>query len=466
LNLEQYWLNLCVLNLSKSKEDLSSRLRRALPLQSLPEVAEFFKRAAEAGAFEGRSTLLNFLLDLRKNLLTVQAHDGKGTRKRYSRSTKLMYKGLLQFGGPLVASFLNLNLLGLAINTCKVLYKKDALLYIGLLQESKFKHLAQLLKQIMAKKEIDSKVPLEVSKDETACIALATWNRRTDCTDGFCGLKIANGVSHSCTFDCNPSAATYESIRDAFATHVVGTMCSLVALNPLCAGLPTLVPGMLPTCNTFTHVSVQQRWDQVRSFIRSHFADVGVLVSHASDGDRRRVKCMLQSIEKETYGLDCPGFIMKAELVNGYPVLMDQDAFHIGKKVRNLFLVASRNVFWRTNLATINHLRLVMSIFSRAEHGLLEEDVNVKDKQNVAAVQRVSSLKVRACLDKLQRALLFLMEGLSSKTFLAHGCTLKSSTLFCRCFTVSTCCTGGSCWRPSSCIWVPSLFFIAVLGTL
>lgn len=176
LDLDRYWLNRRVLNLSKSKEDLSARLQRALSSGSLPEIAEYFKRASEAGAFDGRSTLLNFLLDLGKNLISVQAHDGKGTGKRYSRSTKLMYECLLQFGGPLVANFLNLNLLGPAINTCKALYRKDALLYVGLLQESTVEHLAHLLEQIMAKKGIAGKVPLEVSEDETACIALVPCN--------------------------------------------------------------------------------------------------------------------------------------------------------------------------------------------------------------------------------------------------------------------------------------------------
>ncbi|GAQ78082.1 hypothetical protein KFL_000070500 [Klebsormidium nitens] len=402
LELDRYWLNVHVLNLSKSKEDLSARLKRALASGSLPEIAEFFRRASESGAFEGRSTLLNFLLDLGKNLLTVHEHDGKGTGKRHSRSSKLMYECLQQFGGPLVANFLNVNLLGPAINTCKSLYRKDALLYVGLLQESTFEHLAGLLKQLMAKKGIIGKVPLEVSEDETACIASATWNCRTDCIDGFCGPKAVDGSPHVCTFDCNPSAASYESIVGAFDTYATGTMCFVVALNVLCADLPTLVLAILPTCNTFTHVSIQQRWDQVRSFLVTHFAEIGVLVSHASDGDRRRVKCMLQSIARGTYGLECPGFIMKAEVVNGYPVMMDQDPFHIGKKLRNPLLVASRNVYWGTHLATINHLRLVMSVFPKSEHGLLEEDVDVRDKQSVAAVQRAASLRVLSCLEKLQ----------------------------------------------------------------
>jgi hypothetical protein len=388
-------------HLSKSKEDHLARLKRALVSGSLPKIAEFFTRASDVGAFEGRSTLLNFLLDVGKNLLTVHQHDGKGTGKRHSRSSKLMYECLQQFRDPLVANFLNLNLLGPAINTCKSLYKKDALLYVGLLQESTFEHLARFLKQLIEKKGIAGKVPLEVSEDETACIASATWNRRTGRIDGFYGPKAANGAAHACTFDCNSSVKTYESIISSFDTHVTGTMCSVVAINPLCAGLPTMQLALLPTCNTFTHVSVQQRWDQVRSFMSTHFLDLGVLVLHASDGDRRRVKCTLRSIAGGTYGLDCPGFIIKAEVLEGYPVLMDQDAFHIGKKLRNPLPVASRNVFWGTHLVTINHLRLVMSAFPKSEHGLLEEDVNVRDKQNVAAVQRVASLKVLACLDEL-----------------------------------------------------------------
>lgn len=159
---------------------------------------------------------------------------------------------------------------------------------------------------------------------------------------------------------CNPSAESFESIKAAFDDHVVGTMCSVVLLNPLCAGLPTLVLGILPTCNTFNHERVQSRWDQVRSFLDAHFADLGVLVSRGSDGDRRRVKCMLRSISTRTYDLERPGFIMRARIVGGYPLLMDQDAFHVGKKIRNPLLIASRNVFWGTHLATINHLKLVM----------------------------------------------------------------------------------------------------------
>jgi hypothetical protein len=313
-----------------------------------------------------------------------------------------MYECLLQFGGPLAHNFVSQNLLGPAINTSKALYRRDALVYTRLLLESDFVHLAKLLREIKALKGVEGLIPFECSEDKSACIALATWNRRTDCIVGFCGRKAVDGAPHTCTFDCNPSASTFGSIQDAFQNLVVGTMCLVLVLNPLVAGLPTLVLGILPTCNTFIHESIRLRWNHVRSFLDAHFADVGVLISHASDGDRRRVKCQLQDMLGGTYGLDDPSFSMKARMENGFPALREQDPFHVGKKLRNPLLVALRNVFWGTHLATINHLRLVMSTFSQDEHGLLEEDVDVRDRQNVPAVQRIASKKVHLCLQKLQ----------------------------------------------------------------
>jgi hypothetical protein len=34
-------------------------------------------------------------------------------------------------------------------------------------------------------------IPFECGKDEMKCIELATWNRRLDTIDGFCGFQIS-----------------------------------------------------------------------------------------------------------------------------------------------------------------------------------------------------------------------------------------------------------------------------------
>jgi hypothetical protein len=33
-------------------------------------------------------------------------------------------------------------------------------------------------------------IPFECEEDETKCIELATWNKRLDTIDGFCGFQI------------------------------------------------------------------------------------------------------------------------------------------------------------------------------------------------------------------------------------------------------------------------------------
>jgi hypothetical protein len=369
----------------------------------LPELAELFKRASDVGALSGRTPLHNFLLDLGKNLVSVAEHEGDGRGKRYHESTQLMFETLARFGGPLAHNFTSANLLGPILNTSLALYRKEAFLYCGVLEEAASEHVANVLAEHKARLGITGPVPIECSEDECASIRIATWNRRLDVIEGFCGKLAVGDDAHKCTFDCQPSSSTFESITQAFQELKVGSMCRLLLINPLADRMPRLVYALLPTCNMFNAGQVLAEWRLVRSWHAKHLqGPVGPLISHASDGDKRRVKCMVDSAKRGTYGPDRPDFLVKAEMENGLPLLMDQDPPHCAKKHRNPILNASRDVFWGVCIATKNHLKLVMLVFTKEEHGLLEEDVNVKDKQNVASVQRIAFPKVRRCLERLQ----------------------------------------------------------------
>lgn len=144
-------------------------------------------------------------------------------------------------------NFASLNLLGPALNTSMAEYRKGAFHYLGLLEEAVFEHLARVLSEHKARLGITGPVPIECSEDETASIRLATWNRRLDVNEGFCGKIAVEGESHKCSFDCRPFAATYESIMQAFSELKVESMCRLLLLNPLVKGLPKLVYALLPT---------------------------------------------------------------------------------------------------------------------------------------------------------------------------------------------------------------------------
>jgi hypothetical protein len=400
---QKFLLSVKVLHMTKATVQLKDKLETASMSGSLPELAESFRRACDTGAFEGRTPLLNFLLDLGKNVNSVHSHDGRGQGKSYHPSTKLMFETIARFGGPAVHRFVSENLLGPALNTSLAQYRLQAFQYSGVLDEAAFEHIANVLAEHKARLGITGPIPIECSEDETACIRSATWNRRKDTIEGFCGKLSSADGSHKCSFDCRPSAATFEEINQAFTDLKVGTMCRLLLLNPLASGMPKLIYALLPTCNTFDAGQVYAQWELVRAWHVKHVLEkVGPLIAHASDGDKKRVKCMVESLERGEYGLDKPSFVMRAEVVGGRPLLMDQDSLHCAKKLRNPLLNATRDIFWGQHMATKNHLKLVIQVFSKEEHGLLEEDVDVRDKQNFPAVQRIAFPKVRACLQKLQ----------------------------------------------------------------
>lgn len=93
------------------------------------------------------------------------------------------------------------------------------------------------------------------------------------------------------------------------------------------------------------------------------------MISHGSDSDARRRSFLLRSIAKGTFGLTSPSFIVKAPIINGFPGLMNQDPIHVAKKMRNPLLSAKRDIFSEEARVVLNHVALVMVIFSKDEHG-------------------------------------------------------------------------------------------------
>jgi hypothetical protein len=395
-----YFLNIKVLNLQKVKVSISDKLQIALSADSLPELAEVMRRASDLGAFKQRQPLLDFLMDVGKNLTTVAVHEGKKQGKRYSESSKLIYETAWKFGGPLVHNFLSLNLEGPVLNTSKRLYRQEAFFYTGRIDEHVGLWMQAIYTRVKEELGHTGPVPFELSEDEAKAVPLATWNRRTNELEGFCGLKTEKPKDHSCNFDTLVHADSYESITSAFAKYKVGEMIRLIVANPLVKGFPRLVYAILCTCNAFDHKQIESDHQRLILIHEKYLGDtIGPLVAHASDGDSRRRKLQLESIARGTYGLDHVSFTMPAELTG---LLRDQNFFHCGKKWRNVLLSAVRMIRWGETLATRNHLRLVFAHFDKSGHGLNETDIDVRDVQNVPAVQRLALVRVRTCLSTIQ----------------------------------------------------------------
>ena len=397
-----YLLNVDLARAKKSSNYLLQKTKSIMEEGSLPEIAELFRRVANTGALDQRACLYMFIKDLAQNLLTVHKNGGDGRGKRYHRSTLKLFEILHNYGGRAAHNFFSSNLVGPTLHTNLTSFRSDGFIYVLGLNEEAFKHIASILIKCKKRLGINGPIPFECSEDETKCIQVATWNRRLDTIDGFCGLKGSEGINHKCSFNSSPSAQSFDLIKTTFETHDVGSMCRVLIANPLVKGMPRLVYAIMSTCNRFDHTQVGEQWEVIRRFHKKHLEPaVGPLCGHASDEDARRRKLMLESIGRGSYGLKTEGFLMLGEVVDGRPMIMIQDTYHIGKKLRNQILAPNRELFWGKHVAHKNHLLRVVELFDKSEHGLLIEDVNVKDKQNVPAVQRIAFPKVRACLEKL-----------------------------------------------------------------
>ncbi len=88
---------------------------------------------------------------------------------------------------------------------------------------------------------------------------------------------------------------------------------------------------------------------------------------------------MLDNISKGIYGLKVQGFDC-AKMVDNTPIIMMQNPLHVGKKLQNPLLSVTKIVFWGKHMASKNHLLLILEKINKDQHGLLEEDINMKDK--------------------------------------------------------------------------------------
>ena len=168
---------------------------------------------------------------------------------------------------------------------------------------------------------------------------------------------------------------------------------------------------VLLSCNRFAHNEVLHQWLVLEDLCQTVLDPVlGPGIGHASDGDSRRRKIMLNHAslvnEGNRYQPDPleDGFIMsaKTELTPlGKRVLRNlynQDCIHNDKKIMNPLDHPTRILTLGRYTAHMNHLRLVMRVFPQIVHGLRLDDVNQRDRQKWEIVQRLKFKRVLQCL--------------------------------------------------------------------
>jgi hypothetical protein len=276
----------------------------------------------------------------------------------------------------------------------------------------------ELLSQIMKKKGISpGAVISQASEDETAVIPEVRWNQGMDALIGFCG-KV--GVDHKCDpggvviqlAGGNGIEGGYEQIVRAFEEHRIGWYGRAMMINPLCEGLPSIPILFQSTCNKFDADDfVRRQWNELSVCWREAggLEEVGMLIGHASDGDTRRRKLMLEDYTRvlapdRCFTLpNCVSFTLVAHIApnEGVSGIHSQDPIHNGKKGINPLDSPHRCLLLGEYMATMQHLFAVYDAFEQPVHGMQRDDIERKDRQNWAACQRLMFRRVRQSLETM-----------------------------------------------------------------
>lgn len=82
--------------------------------------------------------------------------------------------------------------------------------------------------------------------------------------------------------------------------------------------------------------------------------------------------------------------------------LHDQDYVHNGKKLINPLLSSVRCLQLGEDVCLLQYVGHVYNRFTADEHGLRQEDIDRRDRQNWASTQRLCSEKIRVCLKRIR----------------------------------------------------------------
>ena len=223
---------------------------------------------------------------------------------------------------------------------------------------------------------------------------------------GFCGSKVNHKCEVGLEIEVGEGESGFNAIAEAFENCVVGHQARCVIVNPLAIGFPKLCVMATTTCNKFDAGWVRRQWNDLQSLWNTHCVEaIGPLLGHASDGDSRRRKLMLEDYTGRGTGivgrrknLKWDGWILTHSMTTDEPVrafgLHDQDYIHNGKKLVNPLDSTVRILKLGSEMARLSHFIHLYDLYEVADHGLNHEDILRTDRQNWASAQRLCSPKV------------------------------------------------------------------------
>ena len=276
-----------------------------------------------------------------------------------------------------------------------------------------FKHAAKVYSDIMSSKNIIGDVLTETAEDETVIISKIEWDIKRDEGWGWCGREEEGHVCvPNFVHEVGDDENSYSRLVTAFEKNRKAGHARAIIINPIHIDLPPFVILLQAVCNKFTSEMVRNQWNNIKTLYNDHLLCVlGPLVGHASDGDSRRRKLMLENSTSklgERYKIKHENFTHSGLLVDvaGKKLvqdLSDQDFIHNAKKLVNHLMHPSKVLSLGGQLCHMNHIQFLLDCqsFSAFDHGLQQSDVDRPDRMNWESAQRVLFPKVRVYLSKI-----------------------------------------------------------------
>ncbi|KAL3680514.1 hypothetical protein R1sor_023470 [Riccia sorocarpa] len=243
----------------------------------------------------------------------------------------------------------------------------QALFQFGGRQDQNFLEIAKILEAAKREYGIEQDVPVILAEDETRVKPRIRWEAKRDTLIGFCGNKENHVCEFGLELEVGCGEVRYSKIVNSFEQNVQGSYV------------------------------VKGKWDE-------HCRDiVGPVIGHASDGDSRRRKLMLEdynSCDGQRWSIGWEGWSFSGSVLSSGDVygLGDQDPPHNGKKLINPLDRSTLPLVLGDFHACLEHVQLVYKLYPVDAHGLNIDDVIRRDRQNWAGPQRLCSRKVQHCL--------------------------------------------------------------------
>lgn len=256
------------------------------------------------------------------------------------------------------------------------------------LNEGEF-HFDELCKHL---KKWESPPFVHLHLDDTRIINKIEYDPLTDRFVGFV-LPINNdGIPLCDTF----VLSTYESIKEAFENKSKGKYAHVMVAKPV-NNAPTLILFMLCTDAKYNHEVVIRRWKYVEIELKKRGITI---ISNGADGAGPFLKAMtistsLFSLQGPTIPSDWTFFLMPKLLESG---MCSQDVIHLLAKLRTRLLTPSNVIVMGTEVACRGHLHHLLKFFNKSRHGLTQQILENKDKQNYKSIDNLLNDEVKKCL--------------------------------------------------------------------